>query len=111
MYEKDQKCIGLMVQLNMSISCYTALTLFIVADTIRLLTLSAKSLFYLVNKMSGLLSFLKEAWVELKKVVWPSKNKTVRLTAAVLAVTFAVAGFIALIDLVFNKVLTFLIER
>lgn len=61
--------------------------------------------------MNRAATFLQESWSELKKVVWPSKNKTVRLTVAVLAVTFGVAGFVALLDLLFNKVLTFLIER
>jgi len=80
--------------------------------TIQLLTLSEKSLFYLSTiKMNNLVTFLREAWAELKKVVWPSKSKTIRLTGVVLAITFVVAGYIALLDLLFNKLLTFLVEK
>ncbi len=57
------------------------------------------------------ISFLKEAWVELGKVVWPSKNQTVRLTVAVLAITFGVAGLTAALDYLFNRMLNFLVEK
>jgi len=49
--------------------------------------------------------------VELGKVVWPSKNQTVRLTVAVLAVTFGVAGLTAALDYLFNRMLNFLVEK
>lgn len=57
------------------------------------------------------ISFLKEAWVELGKVVWPSKNQTVRLTLAVLAITFGVAGITAALDYLFSRMLNFLVEK
>ncbi|NIT04482.1 preprotein translocase subunit SecE [Candidatus Saccharibacteria bacterium] len=61
--------------------------------------------------MGRLSKFLQEAWTELKKVVWPSRQHTVRLTLAVLLVTFTVAGLVAVLDYLFNRMLTFLVER
>ena len=47
--------------------------------------------------------FLTEAYGELKKVVWPSRAQTTRLTLTVLAITFAVAGLVAGLDYLFNR--------
>ncbi|GMR18889.1 MAG: hypothetical protein BMS9Abin34_011 [Patescibacteria group bacterium] len=58
-----------------------------------------------------IISFLQEAWAELKKVVWPSRRQTVRLTAAVLAITFGVAGFLAAVDYLFSQMLSLLVEK
>ena len=60
--------------------------------------------------MQGTITFLKEAWVELGKVVWPTRHQAVRLTVAVLAVTFGVAAFAAMFDYLFSQVLGFLIQ-
>ncbi|MEX0587421.1 MAG: preprotein translocase subunit SecE [Patescibacteria group bacterium] len=61
--------------------------------------------------MVKIIGFLKESWAELKKVVWPSRKKTVRLTLAVLAITFGVAGFTAVLDYLFSRMLDFLVSR
>jgi preprotein translocase SecE subunit len=61
--------------------------------------------------MGKMIGFLKESWAELKNVVWPSRKQTVRLTVAVLAITFGVAGFAAVLDYVFSKMLNLLVER
>lgn len=61
--------------------------------------------------MQRIVTFLKEAWAELGKVVWLPKNQIVRLTLAVLAVTFVVAGFTTALDYLFNRMLNFLVGR
>jgi preprotein translocase subunit SecE len=61
--------------------------------------------------MVKVFGFLRESWAELKKVVWPSRRKTVRLTVAVLVITFGVAGFTAVLDYFFSRMLNLLVER
>ena len=61
--------------------------------------------------MGKIFSFFSEAWSELKKVVWPSRQQTMRLTLGVLAVTFGIAGIVAGLDFLFNKFLSFLVEK
>ncbi|OGC38675.1 preprotein translocase subunit SecE [candidate division WWE3 bacterium RBG_19FT_COMBO_53_11] len=61
--------------------------------------------------MEKVFGFLRESWTELKKVVWPSRRKTVRLTVAVLVITFGVAGFTAVLDYFFSRMLNLLVER
>lgn len=47
--------------------------------------------------------FLNEAKQELKKVTWPTKQQTMSSTWVVLGVTFVLAIFLGLVDLVFSK--------
>jgi preprotein translocase subunit SecE len=44
--------------------------------------------------------YLTEAWSELKKVAWPTRQTVVNLTLIVIAVSFAVGAYIAILDLV-----------
>ncbi|MEX1061519.1 MAG: preprotein translocase subunit SecE, partial [Patescibacteria group bacterium] len=67
-----------------------------------------KESFFMIGKI---MSFLSEAFGELKKVVWPSRSQTTRLTLTVLAITFVVAGLVAGLDYFFNQFLSFLVER
>lgn len=57
------------------------------------------------------LSFLQEAKAEFKRVTWPSKKKTTRLTAAVLTVTVGTALLIAFLDYVFSLAAQALIKQ
>jgi len=73
------------------------------------LTRLAKESFFV--EVMKVVTFLSDSWVELKKVVWPSRNQTVKLTLAVLAVTFGVAGFTAALDYFFSRVLNLLVGK
>lgn len=53
------------------------------------------------------LTYLKESKGELDKVVWPTKQETLRLTILVLVVSVIVGAYIAGLDAVFTK----LVER
>ncbi|MBP7927962.1 preprotein translocase subunit SecE [Patescibacteria group bacterium] len=56
--------------------------------------------------MRRLLRFIREAYLELKSVKWPSKRQTIRLTLYVLGVSLGVALFVWAVDLVFKEILS-----
>jgi len=57
-----------------------------------------------------IVSFLKEVRVELKKVNWPTRNETIKLTLIVIIVTAGVAAFLGGLDFVFNQLIQTLIK-
>lgn len=61
-----------------------------------------------VNKASA---FVKDAYGEMKKVQWPSKNETIRLTGYVIGVSLGVALFVTAFDYIFKGVLAFLVAK
>ena len=52
-----------------------------------------------------LTNYLSEAWAELKKVAWPTRQTVIRLTILVIAVSFAVGLYIFVLDQIFNSLL------
>jgi preprotein translocase subunit SecE len=44
-------------------------------------------------------TYLTEAWSELRKVAWPTRQTVINLTLIVLAVSIAVGAYIAVLDL------------
>jgi preprotein translocase subunit SecE len=50
-------------------------------------------------------TYLPEAWAELKKVAWPTRQTVVNLTLIVIAVSVAVGAYIAIIDAALTAVL------
>lgn len=54
--------------------------------------------------------FLREVRSELKKVTWPSKPQTIRLTLIVIAVSLVVAAFIGGLDFLFTKLIEILLK-
>jgi preprotein translocase subunit SecE len=48
--------------------------------------------------ISGMRQYLTEAWSELKKVSWPTRQTVINLTLIVLAVSIAVGIYIAILD-------------
>ena len=52
---------------------------------------------------SGIRVYLVEAWSELKKVAWPTRQTVVNLTLIVLAVSVAVGVYIAVLDTVLRE--------
>lgn len=53
--------------------------------------------------------FFQQSWAELKKVTWPTRQETINLTIAVIAMTLAIAAFLGLIDAGLDKVVQLLI--
>jgi len=57
------------------------------------------------------LDFLREVKVELEKVVWPSREQTIKLTMIVVFTILIVGFFIGGIDLLLSKLFDLLINR
>lgn len=55
--------------------------------------------------------FIREVVTELKKVTWPTREETVKLTAVVIAISLIVAVFIGGLDAILVKVTTLLFKR
>ncbi len=58
----------------------------------------------LLRPFRALSSFLKDVWMELQRVVWPSHEETYAFTGVVLVAVAIVAIWIGLLDLVFTRV-------
>jgi len=52
---------------------------------------------------NSLLRYLRETRGELRKVTWPTRQESQRLTAIVLAVTALMALFLGLLDFIFSR--------
>ena len=59
--------------------------------------------------MSRLRRFFDEAWSELKKVSWPTREQVRNLTVLVFAVSFVVGTYITVLDSVFTQVVKVLV--
>ena len=59
--------------------------------------------------MSRLRRFLNEAWSELKKVSWPTREQVRNLTVLVFVVSFAVGAYITVLDAGFTQVIKVLV--
>lgn len=56
----------------------------------------------MADSKNGLSNYFQESYQELKKVTWPTKNQSVRLTFIVLGICLLFAAFIGLMDFAFN---------
>ena len=54
----------------------------------------------------GIRRFTQEAWQELSKVTWPTRETVVRFTVLVLIISAIVAGYIFAFDNVFTQTIT-----
>ncbi|MEN6480501.1 MAG: preprotein translocase subunit SecE [Anaerolineales bacterium] len=62
------------------------------------------------KKENRLVRYLKGVRAEMRKVTWPSREVTLRLTGIVLAVTFGMSAVLGLVDWVFAKLIALLIS-
>jgi preprotein translocase subunit SecE len=53
--------------------------------------------------VSRLRRFIDEAWSELKKVTWPTREQTRNLTVLVFAISLVVGLYITVLDAVFQR--------
>ena len=56
--------------------------------------------------MSRIQRFVQDSWQELKKVNWPTPQQARNLTVLVLAISTAVAIYIAVFDTIFGAIAT-----
>ena len=59
--------------------------------------------------MKKVLNFIKAAINELRKVQWPSRKDTLRLTGYVIGMSVGVGLFVMLFDYIFKELLTFVL--
>jgi preprotein translocase subunit SecE len=55
------------------------------------------------DQSRGLIRYFRETRGELRKVTWPTRDESQRLTAIVLGVTAVMALFLGLLDLIFSN--------
>lgn len=55
--------------------------------------------------------FFKEVKNELSKVIWPTREKAIKLTAIVVGISALVAIFIGAWDFIFTKLMALLIRK
>ncbi len=57
--------------------------------------------------MRSILTFLREAKVELSRVNWPTQKDVIRYTVLVIVISLAVSAFLGALDFLFS----FLVEK
>lgn len=61
--------------------------------------------------LSKLKLYFQESYREFRRVNWPTRQETIRLTLVVIAVSVAVAAFLGALDFIFSQLLNrFLIK-
>ncbi len=55
-------------------------------------------------------NFLKEAYAELKRVRWPTRQETVRLTTIVIVASVAIGAYVGVLDLGFTKLMAIILS-
>lgn len=55
--------------------------------------------------MSRIIRFFKEVWVELGKVVWPSRREALKITGIVILFSVFVAVFLGIVDFGLTKLI------
>jgi len=58
--------------------------------------------------MASLTQYIKDTRTEMTHVNWPTRDETIRFTAAVIAVSIGTAILLAVSDFVFSRLLTLL---
>ncbi len=61
-----------------------------------------------MNPIRRLRRFMDEAWSELKKVTWPTREQTRNLTVLVFVISTVVGAYIAVFDILFSRVVAIL---
>jgi preprotein translocase subunit SecE len=64
-----------------------------------------------VNQPNVILRYIREMRGELRKVTWPDREESWRLTAIVLGVTVLFALFLWVFDTIFSSIIQFLIAQ
>lgn len=57
------------------------------------------------------ITFFKEVSTELKKVSWPTKEETIKLTLVVISVSALVAVYVGGLDFIFTKIIEYILNR
>ena len=67
--------------------------------------MAVEAIFKTMNITQKINSFLREVWVELKRVSWLSQKDVLRYTLIVLGVTIGSAAFLGGLDFIFTEII------
>ncbi len=56
------------------------------------------------------LTFLKQVRTELAKVIWPTRDETIKLTLVVIGISVGIGAFIGILDVIFTTMMQLLIK-
>ena len=56
--------------------------------------------------MKSVSNYFRESYAEMRKVTWPSKKQTINYSLVVIGMSVGIAIFFAVIDYIFNLILT-----
>lgn len=59
--------------------------------------------------MNKIINYIKEARIELKKVIWPTREEIFRHTLIVIGISLATAAILGIFDYIFAKILEIII--
>lgn len=62
----------------------------------------------MINKLT---SYIKESIEELKKVTWPTRKETIRLTSVVVVVSAIVSLYLGVLDFIFSQFLKVVVAK
>lgn len=62
-------------------------------------------------KIASPVQFVREVITELKKVTWPTREETIKLTLVVIVLSFLVGAFIGVLDITFLKITSLLFKK
>lgn len=60
--------------------------------------------------VQSLTDYIKNSYQELQKVVWPTKQETLKYSIAVISISIFIAVFFGVADYIFNFILSLLIS-
>ena len=66
------------------------------------LSRKAGKIFMKVTVFSRLKNYIEDSYREMKKVTWPTKEETAKLSIAVILISLAVAAFLGALDFIFH---------
>jgi len=55
--------------------------------------------------MGKIMQFIREAYAEMRKVKWPTRQQTVHYTVLVVIIALATAAYIGVLDYIFSSVI------
>jgi len=58
-----------------------------------------------------LVKYLREVRIELGKVIWPKREEVIKLTSVVFIISAVVGAYLGGLDLMFTKLLTYIIAE
>ncbi len=64
-----------------------------------------------VQKENRIMQYVRETRAELRKVVWPTREEAINLTAIVVGTIFAMSVFFGIVDYLLNQLMRFLITQ